>query len=105
MSSKNRHQNLRNGTCEMLMTYKMRSVLVVSASTRAGGAIAGTMSAAINSGGPAAAAESPRAASTAAEVRQLIYSLWAKFCGEGSDPKAREVCFPGQGAHRHRQPQ
>ena len=29
---------------------------------------------------------------------QLIYSPWAKFCGKGNDPGAREVCFTGKDA-------
>ena len=34
----------------------------------------------------------------APEVPQLIYSPWAKFCGKGNDPGAREVCFTGKDA-------
>ena len=79
------------------MTHKMRFALVVSAPTRAGAAIAGAiLSAAIISGGPAAAAEPWP--STAAEMRQLIYSPWAKFCGKGKDPDAKDVCFTGRDA-------
>jgi len=81
----------------MLMTHKMRFALVVSAPTRAGAAIAGAiLSAAIISCGPAAAAEPWP--STAAEMRQLIYSPWAKFCGKGKDPDAKDVCFTGRDA-------
>jgi invasion protein IalB len=29
---------------------------------------------------------------------QLIYSPWAKFCGKGNDPNAKEVCFTGKDA-------
>ena len=29
---------------------------------------------------------------------QLIYSPWAKFCGKGNDPSAKEVCFTGKDA-------
>ncbi len=29
---------------------------------------------------------------------QLIYSPWAKFCGEGNDSDAKEVCFTGKDA-------
>jgi len=29
---------------------------------------------------------------------QLIYSPWAKFCGKGQDPNAKEVCFTGKDA-------
>jgi hypothetical protein len=34
----------------------------------------------------------------APEMRQLIYSPWAKFCGKGKDPGAKEVCFAGKAA-------
>jgi invasion protein IalB len=27
---------------------------------------------------------------------QLVYSPWAKFCGKGQDPAAKEVCFTGK---------
>jgi hypothetical protein len=27
------------------------------------------------------------------EMPQLIYSVWAKFCGKGNDPNDKEVCF------------
>ena len=73
----------------------MRSAFVVSASTRAAVAAA-LLSAAIVSNGPATAADpSP---SNTAEIRQLIYSRWAKFCGKGSGPEAKEVCFTGKDA-------
>jgi invasion protein IalB len=36
--------------------------------------------------------------STAPETPQLIYSPWAKFCGKGKDPGAKEVCFTGKDA-------
>ena len=29
---------------------------------------------------------------------QLVYSPWAKFCGKGNDPGAKEVCFTGKDA-------
>jgi hypothetical protein len=105
ISSKNRHQNLRNGAWETLVTYRMRPALVVSASTRAvGGAIAEmTLSAAVNSGGPTAAAESLRARGAAAEVRQLIRLPGAEFCGNGDN--LTPMCVPCPGAHRHQQPQ
>jgi invasion protein IalB len=79
------------------MTHNMRSAFAVSASTRAGVAIAGVvLSAALISGSPANAAEPwPR---TAGEMQQLIYSPWAKFCGKGKDPSAKEVCFTGMDA-------
>ena len=38
----------------------------------------------------------PQAA--APEMPQLIYSPWAKFCGKGDDPGAKEVCFTGKDA-------
>jgi invasion protein IalB len=81
------------------MTHNMRSSFLVLAST--GGAIAGALlSAAVISGGPAAAAEARgRAPSSTAEMPKLIYSPWAKFCGKGtSDPSGREVCFTGKDA-------
>jgi invasion protein IalB len=34
----------------------------------------------------------------APEMPQLIYSPWAKFCGKGQDPSAKEVCFTGKDA-------
>src|SRR5579864_8035116 len=34
----------------------------------------------------------------AAEMPQLVYSPWAKFCGKGQDPSAKEVCFTGKDA-------
>lgn len=53
---------------------------------------------------PAApAAQKPPGAAQAApapapEMPQLIYSPWAKFCGKGQDPSAKEVCFTGKDA-------
>ena len=77
-----------------LMTHKMRSTFVVSVPTRAGASIAGAiLSAAITSGDLAA-----QAPSTAPETPQLIYSPWAKFCGKGKDPGAKDVCFTGKAA-------
>jgi invasion protein IalB len=32
------------------------------------------------------------------QMPQLIYSPWAKFCGKGQDPNAKEVCFTGKDA-------
>jgi invasion protein IalB len=78
----------------MLMTHKMGSSFVVSAST--GVAIAGAiLSAAIISGAPAAAAEAQEGAPST--MAQLTYSPWAKFCGRGS-LGGREVCFTGKEA-------
>ena len=46
---------------------------------------------------PAAPAAPQAAAPGAApEMPQLIYSPWAKFCGKGQDPAAKEVCFTGK---------
>jgi len=69
------------------------TTFVVSASTKAGVRTAvAILCAAIISSSPATAAEpSP---STAAEM--LVYSQWAKFCGKGQDPNAKEVCFTGK---------
>jgi invasion protein IalB len=49
---------------------------------------------------PAAPAPAPQAAAPGAtpELPQLIYSPWAKFCGKGNDPNAKEVCFTGKDA-------
>ncbi len=47
-------------------------------------------------GAPAAQAQA--AAPAAPEMPQLIYSPWAKFCGKGNDPGAKEVCFTGKDA-------
>jgi len=33
-----------------------------------------------------------------AQAPQLIYSPWAKFCGKGQDPNAKQVCFTGKDA-------
>ncbi len=30
------------------------------------------------------------------QLPQLVYSPWAKFCGKGQDPNAKEVCFTGK---------
>jgi len=88
-----------NELWRMLMTRYIRSAFVGSAS-RAGVVIAGAVvSAAITSGGPSAAAEARgRAPSTTAEVPQLVYSPWMKFCGKGNDRAAKEVCFTGTDA-------
>ncbi len=45
---------------------------------------------------PAGAAQA--ATPPAPEMPQLIYSPWAKFCGKGNDPGAKEVCFTGKDA-------
>jgi invasion protein IalB len=45
---------------------------------------------------PATPPSQPQAA--APEVPPLIYSPWAKFCGKGDDPGAKEVCFTGKDA-------
>jgi invasion protein IalB len=50
---------------------------------------------------PAAAVPAPAqpgAAGQAAELPQLIYSPWTKFCGKGNDANAKEVCFTGKDA-------
>jgi invasion protein IalB len=79
----------------MLMTDIMRSTFAMSASTRAGVAVAAAfLSVAIISDGAATAAE-PRPSATA-EMQQLVYSPWAKFCGKGRDPNAKKVCFTGK---------
>jgi invasion protein IalB len=75
----------------------MRSTFVLSASTRAGAAVAGAiLSGVIISGGPAAAADARDWAPST--MLQLIYSPWAKFCGKGSGLDRREVCFTGKDA-------
>ncbi len=54
---------------------------------------------------PAApAAQQPPAAppsqtqATAPDMPQLVYSQWAKFCGKGDDPGAKELCFTAKDA-------
>lgn len=51
-------------------------------------------------GAPAPAAQKPGAPGAPAqggpELPQLVYSPWAKFCGKGQDPNAKEVCFTGK---------
>jgi invasion protein IalB len=54
---------------------------------------------------PATAAPAPAAPQTqagtpvpATDMPQLIYSPWAKFCGKGNEPNAKEVCFTGKDA-------
>lgn len=32
------------------------------------------------------------------QMPQLMYSPWAKFCGKGQDPNAKQVCFTGKDA-------
>src|SRR5579871_219648 len=74
------------------MTHNMRPAFVMCVAAVAGAVV----SAAIISNGPATAADpSP---SNTAEMRQLIYSRWAKFCGKGNGPDAKEVCFTGKDA-------
>jgi invasion protein IalB len=65
----------------MLMTDSVRSAFVVA-----------LLSAALVSGSPATAGEPGDAAKPA----NLVYSPWAKFCGKGQDPNAKEVCFTGK---------
>jgi invasion protein IalB len=43
-------------------------------------------------------AAAPGAPGAPGEMPQLIYSPWAKFCGKGQDPTAKEVCFTGKDA-------
>jgi invasion protein IalB len=45
-----------------------------------------------------APAAAPGAAPAAPEMPQLVYSPWAKFCGKGNEPNAKEVCFTGKDA-------
>jgi invasion protein IalB len=45
-----------------------------------------------------APAGAPGAAPAAPEMPQLVYSPWAKFCGKGNEPGAKEVCFTGKDA-------
>jgi invasion protein IalB len=71
------------------MAHNMRSSFLVSAST--GVAVAGAiLSGAVISGGV------PAAARDWAPMPQFIYSPWAKFCGKGNEPGAKEVCFTGK---------
>jgi hypothetical protein len=73
-------------------TMGLRSAFVVSASTRAGTAIAGALlSAAIICGAPAAAAEEEGTPSI------MPSSPSAKFCVKSSEPGGKEVCFTGSG--------
>jgi invasion protein IalB len=44
------------------------------------------------------AAQAQAAAPAQPEMPQLIYSPWAKFCGKGNEPGAKEVCFTGKDA-------
>jgi invasion protein IalB len=49
--------------------------------------------------GPGAPAPTqPAPAPPAQDAPQLIYSDWAKFCGKGNDPGAKQVCFTGRDA-------
>jgi invasion protein IalB len=45
-----------------------------------------------------APAATPGAAPATPEMPQLVYSPWAKFCGKGNEPNAKEVCFTGKDA-------
>jgi invasion protein IalB len=47
---------------------------------------------------PAAAPAAAPGAAAAPEMPQLVYSPWAKFCGKGNEPNAKEVCFTGKDA-------
>jgi invasion protein IalB len=47
---------------------------------------------------PATAPAAPGAAPATPEMPQLVYSPWAKFCGKGNEPNAKEVCFTGKDA-------
>jgi invasion protein IalB len=47
---------------------------------------------------PAPAAPAAPGAPQAQEAPTLIYSPWAKFCGKGQDPGAKQVCFTGKDA-------
>jgi invasion protein IalB len=47
---------------------------------------------------PATPPGQAQAQPAAPEPPQLIYSPWAKFCGKGNDPGAKEVCFTGKDA-------
>ena len=75
-----------------MTTRNIRPAFVVSGVVVAGA----ILFAAIVSNGPATAADPWP--STAPETPQLIYSPWAKFCGKGKDPGAKEVCFTGKDA-------
>ncbi|HUI96758.1 MAG TPA: invasion associated locus B family protein [Xanthobacteraceae bacterium] len=49
---------------------------------------------------PAQAQQPPAAPAQAGPVQmpQLIYTPWAKFCGKGNAPDAKQVCFTGKDA-------
>lgn len=47
---------------------------------------------------PAPVQQAQAAAPAQAELPQLIYSPWTKFCGKGNDANAKEVCFTGKDA-------
>jgi len=47
---------------------------------------------------PAQPPAAPQAQAPAPQMPQLIYSPWAKFCGKGQDPNAKQVCFTGKDA-------
>jgi invasion protein IalB len=47
---------------------------------------------------PPAAPAAPAQAQGPVQVPQLIYSPWAKFCGKGNAPEAKQVCFTGKDA-------
>ena len=46
----------------------------------------------------APAQQQPQAQPQQAELPQLIYSPWAKFCGKGQDANSKQVCFTGKDA-------
>jgi invasion protein IalB len=48
-------------------------------------------------GAPAQQSAAPQGAAQD-NMPQLIFSPWAKFCGKGQDPNAKEVCFTGKDA-------
>jgi invasion protein IalB len=47
---------------------------------------------------PAQQAQPGQQAPGQVQMPQLIYSPWAKFCGKGQDPNAKQVCFTGKDA-------
>jgi invasion protein IalB len=77
------------------MTDSMRSTVLVSASTRAGVAVAAAfLSVAIISDGTATAAEPWPSAK--AEIQQLVYSPWVKVCSSTNGiPGAKGMCRTG----------
>jgi invasion protein IalB len=45
---------------------------------------------------PAAPAAPPAGAPPQAQLPQLVYSPWIKYCQKGQDPQAKEFCFTGR---------